>query len=410
MNIAKIFYHTWPHIDGYSIRSLYITDSLKQLGCDITAFSSPFHNAHLPPAQPRTKIDIHNDITYYRSEVPAWELIRRIPGVNSYAVTSAIVNKVNEHWRDDYQLIHAYSQFTNGLAGLKIARQHNRPFVYEVRFLWEDIAAQDNWFKEGGLLYNYVRGLETKIFKGADHVTVICEGLKNDLIKRGIPEQKITIVPNGVNTNSFLPQEKNQELIQALSLDGAPVIGYIGTLFPWEGLELLIKAAKLIFNKNKDAKFLIVGDGHQKAKLVNLAKEMDLLNHFIFTGFVPHKDILKYYSIMDVMVYPRFANRVTETVTALKPLEAMALEKTVIASDVGGLKELVADNKTGLLFKKGDFTDLADKCIYALNNPALTEKIRREARRYVIEERNWLKICEKYTKIYRKLGLTIKGA
>jgi len=219
--------------------------------------------------------------------------------------------------------------------------------------------------------------------------------------------EKITVVPNGVDINQFMPGEKDETLLEKYSLKNHKIIGYVGTFFPYEGLELLIKAAPSIIRKCKDVKFLFVGGGEKEKCLRGLIQESGLSQYFTFTGFVKHSEIQKFYSVIDILAYPRLSNRITEIVTALKPLEAMALEKLVIASDVGGLKELIKNETTGLLFKAGEYTDLAEKCIFALNNPTLTERIRKQAREYVIKERNWLEICKKYLEIYKRLGVRI---
>jgi glycogen(starch) synthase len=125
-----------------------------------------------------------------------------------------------------------------------------------------------------------------------------------------------------------------------------------------------------------------------------------------FTGLVPHDKILDYYSIMDVLVYPRIDARINQTVTPLKPLEAMAMGKVVLASDVGGLTELVQDGVTGLLFAPGDAHDLTEKILALAAQPELRNRLATQAQATVKKEREWSAIASRYSDVYRRAGAT----
>ncbi|MFC1670445.1 glycosyltransferase [Spirochaetota bacterium] len=131
-----------------------------------------------------------------------------------------------------------------------------------------------------------------------------------------------------------------------------------------------------------------------------MVHENKLDDYIVLTGKVPHNDVLKYYSIIDILIYPRNSIRLTELVTPLKPLEAMAMEKAVIGSDVGGIKELIIEGTSGFLFKSGDVDNLKDRVFKIIDNPKLTWDLQKKARKYVIEKRNWHTIISDYLKIY----------
>ena len=398
MSIAQIFDQTTPFVSGYSMRSRYITDSLTRLGVKVRAFSSPIFSY-------KAKQETIGNVPYVRSEVPLWNIVRRVPVFKEYCIIEAIKNTLESSWNDDIQLLDAHSSLLNGLAAVEVAKKHKIPFMYEIRALWEDAAVDQGKTREGSLRYNLTRKIETDVAHKADRVTVICEGLRRDIIGRGFSEDKITIIPNGVDTDIFKPQPMDKNLKKQHGFNDCLVIGFIGTFFHFEGLELLVRAARQILAERKDVKFFLVGGGEREAELKKLANELGLTQHIVFSGRVKHDDIQKYYSIMDVLVYPRISKRITELVTPLKPLEAMAMEKFVLASDVGGLRELVTSGVTGMLFKAGDIDDLADKCLWAINNIGETQGMSRAARAYVVRERNWLKICERYLTIFRELGV-----
>ncbi len=398
--LVQIFDQTYPFVSGYSMRSHYITQSLSKLGVPLTVFSSPIFTY-------KQNDELIQSVRHKRCIIPGYEKIRKLPIYREANIVKNITATIDQNWNKDFKAISAHSSVLNGLAGLKISKRHNVPLIYEIRALWEDAAVDQGKTKEGSLRYNLTRKIETDVINKADHVTVICEGLKNDLLGRGVSPKKITVIENGVDIEQFTPQPPDQEIIQKYQLSGCKVIGFIGTFFEFEGLELLIKCAKDVLLKRKDVKFMLVGSGLEEQKLKTLTSDLNLNDHVIFSGRVKHDDVQKFYSVIDVLVYPRISKRITELVTPLKPLEAMALEKAVIGSDVGGIKELVKDCYNGILFKAGDANDLAEKCLYALNNLHEMQHYAKQAREYVVKERNWLSICRKYMDILRKLNIKI---
>lgn len=398
MSILQIFDQTAPLISGYSMRSKYITDSLKRLDVDVKVISSPIFLY-------KEQNELINNVSYQRCTIDHWHVIQKIPLLKEYSIIQALKKGIRHQWDQNIKLIDAHSSVLNGIAASKFAKKYQVPFLYEIRALWEDAAVDQGKTSEGSLRYKLTRDLETHLIDKADKITTICDGLKKDIIQRGVREDKIEVIPNGVDTDIFQPRDPDATLIQKLNLDHCIVFGFIGTFFLFEGLELLIKAAKQILIKRKDVKFLLVGAGREEASLKKMVTEMGSAKHFIFTGRVNHDDIQKYYSVVDVLVYPRVSKRITELVTALKPLEAMALKKIIIASNVGGMKELIHDGKTGLLFKAGDVNELARKCLYVLDNLSEVKKMGEEARQYVLKERNWMNISKRYLKIFSELGV-----
>lgn len=123
----------------------------------------------------------------------------------------------------------------------------------------------------------------------------------------------------------------------------------------------------------------------------------------VFTGRVPHEQVQRYYSIIDVLVYPRLSMRLTDLVTPLKPLEAMAQGKLLAASDVGGHRELIRDGHNGVLFKTNDPRSLAEKVNALLQAPARWPALRQAGREYVETERNWVRSVAGYRPVYQEL-------
>jgi glycosyltransferase involved in cell wall biosynthesis len=231
---------------------------------------------------------------------------------------------------------------------------------------------------------------------------VISQGLKQEVIDRGIDSAKINIFPNGVDLDHFIPTPVNSCLKHKLGLEGRFVVGYVGSFYFWEGLDLLVRALGEAVKQNPNIRLLFVGadDGDLVKKLVESLQ----IDEFVrFAGRVEPEKILDYYSVIDLCVYPRKKLRFTDLVTPLKPLEAMAMGKLVLGSDVGGHRELIDDGTTGLLFPAGSQKDLARKIIDVATRPTRFASVREQARSCVLKNRNWNDIDARYQDFYSQL-------
>jgi len=223
----------------------------------------------------------------------------------------------------------------------------------------------------------------------ADHIIVINRNLKNELQKRlMLKKRKITVVENAVDLDRLIMSKK----INRSEL----VFGYIGTLSPIEGLDLLIRVFKKLKITNK---LLIFGGGVEKEELKKLSKGY---NNIIFEGKISNSEIFNAYNQIDVVVNPRKSSYLTNSVTPLKTLEAMAYKKLVLASDVGGMKELIKDNINGILFKSDSLTELEKALIKILDRDDLNEIID-NAYDYIHKQRNWCHNAKLYKKLYSEI-------
>jgi PEP-CTERM/exosortase A-associated glycosyltransferase len=292
----------------------------------------------------------------------------------------------------------------NALAALPVAKKRGLPLIYEIRAFWEDAAVGNGTGTEGSLRYKLIHMAETRAARQADAVAVICEGLRRDLISRGIPAEKIIVSPNGVDMSLFgntVPADL--DLARRLGLKGADVIGFIGSFYDYEGLDDLISAMPLILAKRPKAHLLLVGGGPMEEALRAQAAASNAKERIHFIGRVPHHEVERYYGLIDVLAYPRKAMRLTELVTPLKPLEAMAQRKLVAASNVGGHRELIEDGVTGTLFPAGDPQALAEALDTLFANRGGWEKRRETARDFVERDRNWSLNISRYMPAYQKL-------
>jgi PEP-CTERM/exosortase A-associated glycosyltransferase len=304
-------------------------------------------------------------------------------------------------------VLHAHSPALNAIPALSVGRRLTIPVVYEVRAFWEDAAADQGTSPEGGVRYGLTRALETFALRRAGQITTICEGLKRDIVARGIPEERVTVIPNAVNLTAFkFSPEPDRALKADLGLEGKTIVGFIGSFYAYEGLDLLLAALPKVLGQMPGVRVLFIGGGPEERKLKALADALGVRDKVIFGGRVPHADIQRYYSIVDVFAYPRHAMRLTDLVTPLKPLEAMAQGGLLVASDVGGHRELIRDGETGVLFRAGDRDSLADAIVRLLSQRERWPGLREQGRRFVERERNWEKSVARYREVFARLSAT----
>jgi len=301
-------------------------------------------------------------------------------------------------------LIHGASNFLNGIVATNVARMLDLPSIYEVRGLWElTPASKDPNYKNTKAYHNYVIR-ETDACNQATAVIAITKGVKELLIERGVPADKILVVPNGVDTGRFVPVPRDTELEAQLGYAGKTVIGYIGAFAVYEGLEYLLQAAAILRNGGRnDFRILLVGDGVKYDELQTMCDELQLRDIVTFVGRVPHNEIKRYYSLIDIICLPRKGAQVNEIISPLKPFEAMSMSKTVVASDVAALAEIVLDGSTGLLHKKDDAAHLAHTLETLLDNPELTRRLGEAARKWVVANREWRILAKDIGNLYSEL-------
>ena len=390
--------HSIPLHSGYTFRTAALLNEQRRLGWETFHLTSPKQGAT------EKEFETVEGLDFFRTTPPAPSGLR-LPGLGELALmraTEARLEAVARQLRAD--IIHAHSPVLNALPALKVGRRLGIPVVYEVRAFWEDAAVDHGTTSEGSLRYRATRAMETHVLRKVGHVFTICEGLRQDMLGRGIAAERITVIPNAVNIDTFTPSgEPDAALRRELGLEGCEVLGFIGSFYAYEGLDLLLQALPEILRQRPQVRVLLVGGGPQDAALKAQAKALGLEDHVRFTGRVPHQEVGRYYDQVDVLTYPRHAMRLTETVTPLKPLEAMAQGRVLIASDVGGHKELIEHQRTGVLFKAGDAAALARATVELLSQRERWPLMREAGRHFVENERNWRRSAAGYVQPYARL-------
>ncbi len=405
MRILHLFDHSLPLHSGYTFRSANILREQRKLGWETFHLTSP---KQIDCTLAEEDAD---GLHFYRTSPPTG-LDSRLPVLNQWALMRASERRLLELAQQlKPDILHAHSPVLNAWPAIHVGRKLGIPVVYEIRAFWEDAAVDHGTQTEGSLRYRLTREMETRAVRQADQVVTICAGLRGDLVARGIAPGKIGVVPNAVDIEHFsLGGAADPVLKEKLGLAGCRVIGFLGSFYAYEGLDLLIQALPDILERRPDVRLLLVGGGPQEANLKAQASRLNVADKVVFVGRVPHSEVSKYYDLVDLLAYPRHPMRLTELVTPLKPLEAMAQGHLLIASDVGGHRELIEDGRTGVLFRAGDVEALAAKALATLDLPDQGQAMRANGRRFVEEERNWTRSIANYKSIYgAALGRTIAG-
>ena len=398
LRILHVFDHSIPLQSGYTFRSRAILREQRRLGWQTFHLTSP---KHVAPGGDEEEVD---GLHFFRTR---WQPsgLASLPVAREFALMRALERRLLDVCgRVQPQVLHVHSPVLNAIPAIRVGRRLGIPVLYEVRAFWEDAAVDHGTSSEWGLRYRASRALETWALRHADHVTTICEGLRVDIVARGIDAARVTVIPNAVDVDDFqFGRPADEELKAKLGLQAKTVIGFIGSFYAYEGLDLLIDALPRLVMARDNLRLLLVGGGPQEAPLKQRAAERGVADRVVFTGRVPHAEVQRYYSVVDAFVYPRRSMRLTELVTPLKPLEAMAQGHLLVASDVGGHRELIRDGSTGVLFKAGRADALAEAVLRLLAAQADWPHFRSEGRAFVERDRTWTRSAAHYVSVFNRL-------
>ncbi len=347
--ILHVLDHSWPVLDGYSQRSRCIVNAQAHLGMKPSVLTGPLHGEDDRSASEIILDGLSYFRTPYGTGLARYAIQKRWPVLRELAVMQLLRRRIQLLLKDqEFDIVHAHSPALCGQAAAQASRSCGVPFVYEIRAFWEDGAVDRNRVGAPSLRYRLARALDTHVLRRADAVVTIARPMVEDL--RGVP---------------------------------------------W-----LVRAAAELRKRGVVFKLLIVGDGADAAQVKAAIQETRSSDFVAFLGRVPHEHVDQYYSVMDVLVYPRRSMRLTELVTPLKPLEAMALGKPLLASGVGGIRELIEHDVTGLLFEPGNVDDFCCHATNLLTKEDLRWKLGNLARQKVSKERDWKVIIQQYEAVY----------
>ena len=394
---------------GYAVRAHGLLRALRDCGYDIRALLRPgfpqdrFPSVPTPPAE--TLID----------HVPYRFFTRPVVDLQRHEVDLYVAGYARQ-LREQCQafrpsVIHAASFFRNGLAAAQVGAELGIPVIYELRVLsiLGQLPVPDDPSPERRTALTRVSWefeLELEAARKADRVLAITGALRDLLVEHGIDPAKITLLPNGVDCRTFVAGPGSPEIAREHDLGGRFVIGFIGSIVDYEGLDDLALALSLLPEPlRRRWRLLIVGDGEYRPALEQIVERLGLRPNIVFVGRVPHARVRDFYAVCDLVVYPRKPWPICEMISPLKPLEPMALGIPVVASDVSALREMIVDGVNGWCFPKGDGRALAGLLGDIIDRRVDTDPIRRGSRRWVERNRDWRQLARPVAELYHQLYL-----
>lgn len=395
--LCYIMHNALPYSSGgYATRGHGVALGLRHQGFDVTVVTRPGFPIDLPGYEYHNRdnaitfidgMEYHNLLAFSRNDYANWEYTNK--------ATEALVNKFRALRPET---VVAASNNLTSLPALLAARRLGIPFHYEVRGFWEITrVSREPEYIHSKKFANQKR-FEVMVAQAADHVFTLTNPMREELLRRGVSNKRITLVPNSCNPNHFVPRSRDAKLMARYAIpQGVPVIGYIGSFVQYEGLEDLVRACAILHAKGQDFRLLLVGNenasGQTKGPIMtaieNLTRNSGYGDKILMPGRIAPEDVAAHYSIVDIAPFPRKPQPVTEMVSPMKPLEALSMEKAVIVSSVRALVEMVKDGETGLVFQKGDISDMARALDQLIKSPDLRRRLGEQGRRWVIAERTW---------------------
>ncbi|WP_271402331.1 glycosyltransferase family 4 protein [Salinicoccus roseus] len=396
-NILFVLNKSLPVLNGYTIRSHEIIKRVRTEGYNPIIATrlgwTPEQDGYEKP-----EADIDGIPTYYIGQKDGYTS-NKTPLIDYFDKYAEEIRKIIQDKKPS--IIHAASNFQNALPALKVGKALGISTIYEVRGLWHFTQSEKNPDFYQSERFKMQGKYEIVCCRTADKVITISESLKKYLIEKGIEEEKITVLPNGVDTEQLKPLAKDESIIEKYGLQNSKVIGFIGSLTSYEGIELIFDSMKHIKgskNVKYPLKFIIVGAGQYRSELEKRVEEMGLENDVIFIGRVPHEDVSKFYSVIDIAPFPRKDAPVCHLVTPIKTYEAMSMGKRVVVSDVDALKEMVHEGVNGVVFKAESSEELSKALLKIIED----DKIGTHARNWVTEHREWNVLINKLVPLYKK--------
>lgn len=408
--MAYVLHNSLPYSSGgYATRSHGVATALIESGLPVVCVTRPGFpldmKRELAPVDVAA-VDHIDGVPYQRVSEP----LRTDKAEYKY-VLAAAQRMTAELARLDVSYVQAASNYVTGLPALIAARKLKVPFFYEVRGLWEITRmSRDDAFAKS-ISFDVQRHLEGSLAREADHVFTLTEPMREELIERGVDPERITLLPNSVDADRFLPAVRDGGLARELGIpDGVPVIGYVGTFVIYEGLEHLAEACVALHRKGHDFRLLLVGNenasgqdrGPITQEILDICTRGGIADKLIMPGRIPHELVESYYSLIDVCPFPRKPWPVCEMVSPMKPLEALSMEKAVVVSSVRALTEMIQDGVTGVVFEKGNIDSLADVIEGLLLSPERRRELGKAGRKFVARERSWAQVAERVQAVKRR--------
>lgn len=379
---------------GASVHICELTQALANAGCDVHLLvarqgGNPTKDWSLPVHQFKLTgwPAIVQDLLTQEAHIPGWE--RRIKDWRALAYAQYLAQAAQPMLRRLMPdiLYERYSLFS--WAGQALANDLGIPHVVEIN---APLVKEQARYRQLELNATAI-GLERRILLGADLVVAVSRQLRDYVLGLGARAEDVIVLPNGVDIQRFSPQVDGDPVRRAFGLEDAFVIGFVGSLKPWHGVDGLLAACAGL----PDAlpwRLLLIGEGPEQASIAEQAARLGLSGRVIFTGSVPYDQVPVYLAAMDVAVAP-YPALDDFYFSPLKLFEYMAMKRPVVAPAIGQISEVVVHQHNGWLYPTGDIGALRDALRLLATDIDLRDRLGARARAYVVAQHTWAQNAER---------------
>lgn len=326
--------------------------------------------------------------------------VRRILNYVSYMVSAAI--RAAFIRRPDV-VIATSPQFFCGWAGVLVSWLRWTPFILEIRDIWPESIVAVGAMKEGRLV-RLLEWLELRMYAAATHIVTVGEGYRQQLLAKGVPASKMTVITNGIDAERMQPMPPDAELLARYNPDGRFVCSYIGTIGMAAGLEVVIRAAQMLRAAGRsDVRFLIVGDGATREQLADQVKQAGLDDMITVTGRQPKELMPAFLSISDGCLVHLRKTGLFETVLPSKIFEAAALERPIIMGVGGFAADLIREADCGICIEPENEAELVAAIDRLQADPALRREFGQRGRKALAARYDIDQLSEDYAALVQRV-------
>ncbi len=410
MKILYVSQYFPPEMGAPAARAAELSKHWARMGHDVTVLTGfPNHPTGVVPPEWRSRLRSLVD----REQVDGVRVVRtwlwplpnrkaheRIRNYASFCLSSAMSGL--ELDKPDV-VIATSPQLLVALSGWWLAWWKRVPFVFEVRDLWPESLAAVGASGEGGLLHGTLAAIAGFLYRRANHIIVVTPAFKDHLIRNWqVPETKISVVENGVETDLFRPDPLASQVRRDLQLEDRFLICYIGTMGMAHGLETLIAAAERLQSIRPAAVFLLIGEGAEKERIVQLAGQRGL-NNIRFLDQQPRERIPAYVSAADVCLVMLKKTDLFKTVIPTKLLEYMACERPVIVAVDGQARQIVEEAGAGMFVEPENSNALIDAIQALANESEKRHQMGVRGRQYIVRRLSRQQTAQDYITVLEGL-------
>ncbi len=397
MRIILLSQHFPPEVGAPQIRLYEVSKELIKRGHQVEVVTAFPHHPHgIIPDEYKGKFyqfEEYDGIPVHRSWIypsPKGSFWRRLMSYFSFTF-SAFYSMIKAKKTD--VIICTSPPLFLGITGYLSSKFKRAKFVFNVADIWPESAVELGILKNQKFI-KMAEKLESFLYKKAWKIATATEGIADYMLKKGKKEESVFLLPNGVNTETFKPRAQNTEWLQKLGFEGKKVFTFAGRIGYAQGLDSVIKAAKIVEQTNPEIRFLFIGDGPEKEELIQLKHSIQAEN-VVFHDSVPVTEMPNIFSITDFSIVSLRNIALFQGARPSKIFPALSSGVPVLYCGVGESAKLIEDSGSGIIATPEDEKDIAKKIVHCASlDEAAYSQYSQKGRDFVCREFSWSRIVD----------------